>query len=213
MVEQWSYMPKVAGSNPATPTSNEYVLRLLISLLVISGVNWIFYMEEISMGKPTLPNRTNKATAADLVMTPIYIARIILEKFKPQGLILEPCRGTGNIYNQLPEPKDWCEITQGRDFFSYHRKVDWIITNPPYSIYDKFLQHCFELADNVVLLSPIAKAFKSMKIEKMVDEYGGLKIIWLIGSGTKCGFAFGFPTGCLHYQRGYKGKIERVVGF
>ena len=135
-----------------------------------------------------------------------------MRTFLPKGLILEPCIGNGNLYNALPEPKDWCEISKGKNFFDYHKKVDWIITNPPYSIYDKFLAHCFEIADNVVLLCPIAKAFKSMRIEELVDSYGGLQVIWLIGSGTKCGFNFGFPTGCLYYQRGYKGKIERWVG-
>ncbi len=162
------------------------------------------------MGIPTMPNRTGRATASDSVQTPPEIARMIIGYFQPKGFILEPCAGEGNFYNELPSPKDWCEITRGRDFFEYHRRVDWIITNPPYSIYDRFLRHCFEVSDNVVLLTPIAKAFKSMTIEKLVDFYGGLRTIWLIGSGTKCGFAFGFPTGCLYYQRGYKGKIERV---
>ena len=164
------------------------------------------------MGIPTQPNRTGKATASDAVQTPEVIAKMIVSAFSPTGLILEPCKGQGNIYKELPEPKEWCEIAQGRDFFDYHSKVDWIITNPPFSIYDRFLAHCFDVADNVVLLVPIAKAFKSMRVERMVDKYGGLKAIWLIGSGTKCGFAFGFPTGCLYYQRGYKGKIERLVG-
>jgi len=163
-------------------------------------------------GIPTRANKTGKATASDSVMTPPEIARNIVNHYKPSGLILEPARGTGNIYKELSDPKDWCEITSGRDFFDYKLKADWIITNPPYSIYDKFLEHCFKIADNVVLLVPIAKAFKSMKIERLVDKYGGLKEIWLMGSGTQCGFAFGFPTGCLHYKRHYKGLITRVVG-
>ena len=163
-------------------------------------------------GIPTKPNMTGKATASDTIQTNLKIAEMIVEVFNPHGLVLEPCRGNGNIYKYLPEPKDWCEILQGRDFFDYHKKVDWIITNPPYSIYDRFLEHCFEVTDNVVLLVPIAKAFKSMQIERMVDKYGGLSVIWLIGSGTDCGFGFGFPTGCLYYQRGYTGPIERWVG-
>jgi hypothetical protein len=162
-------------------------------------------------GKPTIPNKTEKATLSDSVQTNPEIAQMIIEHYKPSGLVLEPCRGNGNIYNLLPSPKDWCEIVQGIDFFNWNKKVDWIITNPPYSIYDKFLEHCFKVADNVVLLVPIAKAFKSMRIEKLVDDYGGLKEIWLIGSGAKCGFAFGFPTGCLYYQRDYRdGLIKRI---
>lgn len=161
------------------------------------------------MGVPTKPNRTGVATASDSVQTPPHIARMIISRFNPTGFVLEPCRGSGGFYTLLPEPKDWCEMTQGRDFFEYHKRVDWIITNPPYSIYDRFLAHCFDLADNVVLLCPIAKAFKSMCIERLVDSYGGLKVIWLIGSGQSCGFAFGFPVGCLYYRRGYKGDIQR----
>ena len=159
---------------------------------------------------PTPPNRSGKATAADEVMTPPAIASLMVKMFRPKGVVLEPCRGTGNIYSLLPESRDWCEIKEGRDFLEYERKVKWILTNPPYSIYDIFLKHCFEVADNVVLLVPLAKAFKSMKIEKMVDDYGGLKKIVLLGGGGKCGFAFGFPTGFLHYERGYTGPIERL---
>jgi hypothetical protein len=160
---------------------------------------------------PTKPNKSGISTAADLVMTPPKVAELIVQHFNPSGSVLEPAKGTGNILRFLPNTADWCEITEGKDFFDYDKKVDWIITNPPYSIYDQFLTHCFEVADNVVLLVPIAKAFKSMRVERMVDEYGGLKEIFLIGGGQKCGFAFGFPTGCLYYQRGYKGDIKRTV--
>ena len=63
----------------------------------------------------------------DVVFTPPLVARMIVDEFKPSGKILEPCRGLGGFYNELPEPKDWCEITEGRDFFDYHEKVDWIV--------------------------------------------------------------------------------------
>lgn len=159
-------------------------------------------------GIPTKPNRTGKATAADSVMTPPHIAKLIVAHYKPTGVCLEPCRGTGNIYAALPDPKDWCEISQGRDFFDYERKVDWIITNPPFSIFDRFIEHCFDLAENVVLLCPVAKAHKSLTHMRRVEEYGGLREMWVMGGGGVCGFAFGFPVGCLYYQRGYTGKID-----
>lgn len=158
----------------------------------------------------TQPNRTGRATASDSVMTPSHIAAMVVEHFNPTGKILEPARGTGNFFNILPNA-DWCEITEGKDFFEYKNRVDWIITNPPYSIYDKFLEHCFEVADNVVLLVPLQKAFKSMKNQKLVDSYGGLKEVFIIGGGGKCGFAFGFLTGCLYYQCGYRGDIKRTL--
>lgn len=162
--------------------------------------------------RPTKPNKTSKATAADNVMTPTHIAKIVIEHYKPLGFTLEPAKGTGNIYNLLPEPKDWCEIAEGKDFFEFNGKVDWIITNPPYSIYNLFLKHCFDLADNVVFICPIAKAFKSLSTEKVVAEYGGLKEIWMMGGGSVAGFKFGFPVGCLYYKRDYSGPITYIRG-
>lgn len=131
------------------------------------------------------PNKTEKATASDSVMTPPNIAQLIVDHFKPVGRILEPAKGTGNFLNALPPLTEWCEITEERDFFEYEERVDWIITNPPYSIYDRFLEHCFEVADNVVLLVPVQKAFKSMKNQRLVDSYGGLKEVYIIGGGVR----------------------------
>jgi hypothetical protein len=154
------------------------------------------------------PNKTKKANQTDLVMTNPSLAKVILDYFNPTGIVFEPARGDGAFYNQMKDPKGWCEITDGRDFFDYDRKVDWIVTNPPYSIYDQFLLKCFEVADNVVLLVPLAKAFKSKKIDMAIQEYGGLKEVLMLGGGGEVGFKFGFPVGCLYYQRGYKGKVK-----
>lgn len=162
---------------------------------------------------PTQPNRTGKATVADRVMTPRNVAQKMVDEFQPRGVCLEPCRGTGSIYTLLPPGRKWCEITEGRDFFDFKGRVDWILTNPPYSIYDAFLAKCFEVADNVVFLCPVAKALKSLKIERMVDAYGGLTKIHLLGGGRSFGFGFGFPVGFLHYRRGYSGPIERSSPF
>ncbi len=160
------------------------------------------------MGIPTKPNRTCKATASDTVFTPSNVAKKIIEYFNPAGVCLEPCKGSGAFYDLMPEPKEWCEITEGRDFLEYTGYVDWIITNPPYSIYDVFLTKCFEVADNVVLFVPVAKAFKSMKVENLVRRYGGLKELVFMGGGGKYGFGFGFPVGCLYYKKDYKGDCK-----
>jgi len=160
------------------------------------------------MSKPTRPNKTKKATAADIVFTPPHVAERIIHYFAPKGRCLDPCKGKGAFYNELPSPKEWCEITEGKDFLEYEGKVDYIITNPPYSIYDLFLEKCFSVADNVILFVPIAKAFKSLKVERMVQKFGGLKEILLMGGGSKYGFGFGFPVGCLYYKRGYKGDCR-----
>ena len=159
------------------------------------------------LGKVSTPIHKKK-TPNDDVMTSTSSAKFIIDYFKPTGKILEPCMGTGSFYNQLNGDKDWCEIKKNKDFFEYDKKVDWIITNPPFSIYDNFLLKSFELADNVVFFCPLVKAFKGKKLDEKINEYGGLKEIVHMGSGGKHNFPFGFSVGCLHYVRNYYGDIK-----
>ena len=157
--------------------------------------------------RPTQPNRTGRATASDTVHTNDNTAQWIVDYFKPSGKILDPSSGDGAFFDKFRNKERFkCEIKEGNDFFHWDKKVDWIITNPPYSIYDDFLKHAFEIADNVVFFVPIAKAFKSNKIQRLVKMYGGLKELIYMGGGSKHGFAFGFPVGCLHYKRNHHGN-------
>ena len=39
------------------------------------------------------------APEKDIVMTPVYLAKNIIEHFEPTGLILDPCRGEGAFYD------------------------------------------------------------------------------------------------------------------
>lgn len=142
----------------------------------------------------------------DVVFTPDNIAKQIIQVFKPNGSVLEPAKGKGAFLKYLPGA-DWCEIKEGRDFFQYHKHVNWIITNPPYSTFNQFLKHSFELADNVVFLVPVAKVLKSWEIINTIREYGGIKAIWLIPA-NKCGFFFGFPAAAVYFKKGWKGSTD-----
>jgi hypothetical protein len=52
--------------------------------------------------------------------------------------VLEPFRGEGAFYDNLPDfvKKNWCEITRGRDFKDHDEDYDWVITNPPFRLKD-----------------------------------------------------------------------------
>ena len=156
----------------------------------------------------TSPNKSGKPTANDSVMTFPHIAEAIINHYWPVGKLLEPCKGDGSFYDIMKEPKDWCEISEGKDFLSYNKKVDWIITNPPFSIYDLFLLKSFEIADNIVFLAPLQKVFKSKKMDNHITDYGGIPEILMLGSGTTLGFPFGFPCGCIYFKRGYTGTTS-----
>jgi hypothetical protein len=91
-----------------------------------------------------------RKTPNDVFYTPKSVALEMIEmcNITPDMSVLDPCRGGGIFYNNLPEcKKDWCEITEGKDFFDYKERVDLVISNPPYSIWTKWLDHTCEITD------------------------------------------------------------------
>lgn len=110
----------------------------------------------------------------DVVYTPHLVAKNIIEYLQPKGVCLDPCKGDGAFYNYLPNA-DYCELNEGKDFFNYTKKVDWIIGNPPYSIFWDFLQHSFELANNVSFLVPTNKIFQRQIVMDGINKWGGGK--------------------------------------
>jgi hypothetical protein len=70
--------------------------------------------------------------------TPVALAQALipLVPLEPHDTLYEAFRGQGAFYNNFPEghPKDWSEITEGRDYKDYTGEYDWIITNPPYRL-------------------------------------------------------------------------------
>ena len=108
-------------------------------------------------------------------------------------------------YEYIDDTYSLAETEEGKDFFDYEGHVDWIITNPPYSILDEFLQKSFEVSDNVVYLIPLSKMFSSFRRIREILDYGNIVSIDLI-SASKCGFPFGFPACAFYMKRGYEGE-------
>jgi len=148
----------------------------------------------------------------DVVYTPDFVARDMVDFFKPSGRILEPCAGDGVFLKYLPPDTEWCEIEKGRDFFSWRERLTWIIGNPPYStdLYLRWMLHSFYLAENVVYITPTNKIFQSFSVMDMISEYGGIRAILCYGGGNSVGFPFGFSVGAFHFQRGYTGETRIV---
>ncbi len=149
-----------------------------------------------------------KDNIADKVYTPEPWALDMIAHFKPTGTILEPCKGKGVFFDNLPEPKLFCEIDEGIDFFEYSGKVDWIISNPPYSIFDPWLDHSLTVANDIVYLIPVNKVLSSLKKLRKIYAFGGIAEIRYYGTGRDAGFPFGFPVGAMHFKRGYDGPMH-----
>lgn len=111
----------------------------------------------------------------DLVMTPPELARAIVDYFQPTGVLLDPCRGRGAFYNSLIRYSNdvhWCEVTDGVDFLTADLpKIDWIITNPPWSKMSEFLEKAFQVSDNVVYLATVTN-FVTTKRLRIAREAG-----------------------------------------
>jgi hypothetical protein len=145
----------------------------------------------------------------DVFYTPDWVARDMVEHFKPTGRVLEPCKGAGAFMQYLPTA-DWCEIAEGRDFFTWAEHVDWIIGNPPYSIFGKWLRHSLEIAEHVCYLIPIAKVYSVEARMRDIYQWGGIVETVYYGKGSELGFPFGFPCGAVYARKGYKGGITMV---
>lgn len=80
---------------------------------------------------------------------------------------------SGSIVKGLQEGGYNVVGNEGKDFFEcgVSDVYDGIITNPPYSKKDQFLEHCFYLGKPFALLLPVA-AIQSQKRGNMFDKHG-----------------------------------------
>ena len=150
-----------------------------------------------------IPTNTKRE---DCVQTPITLAKQLVEHFKPVGKILEPCKGEGNFLGVLPKDTLWCEILEGKDFFDFNEKVDWIITNPPYSKMRKFIQKSMDVADNIVFLTTINHLWLKARLRDIEEKGFGIKEIMLFDT-PKTFPQSGFQIGCFYLKKDYVGNI------
>tara|TARA_E500000318_G_scaffold13276_1_gene12389 strand:+ start:5266 stop:5778 length:513 start_codon:yes stop_codon:yes gene_type:complete len=94
-----------------------------------------------------------RSKANDVFITPLELAKkhIDMIDFKEGDLVLDPCKNDGSYYNQFPEnvEKDYCEILEDKDFFSYEGEPDIIIQNPPYSMLTNWFQKNLDLKPRI----------------------------------------------------------------
>lgn len=82
----------------------------------------------------------------DFYPTPDYTVNSLLEyiDFNNINSFLEPCRGDGKIYDKIScTIKTYCEISDDipKDYLkTQYNKFDLIVTNPPFSLAQEFLE-------------------------------------------------------------------------
>lgn len=91
----------------------------------------------------------------DFYPTPIECVHALLEREKFEGEVWEPACGDGRIVESCRQRGLNCfgtDIQLGQDFFDSKRRVDCIITNPPYFCADEFVLHALRLARHKVAM-------------------------------------------------------------
>ncbi len=140
----------------------------------------------------------------DLVYTPRSLAKEIIDHYQPSGRMLDPSKGGGAFYDQFPPGETfWCELQEGRDFFAFHEKMDWIITNPPWSKVMDFLIHGMEISDNIVYLLTINHMTTKARMRKIYGEGFGFKEIYGVKQPKENWPASGFQLAAVHIKKGW----------
>lgn len=151
----------------------------------------------------------------DVVYTPDSLADQVVRHFLPQmsGRILEPCSGGGAFTraftkNGLTDVTE-LEIKRGQDFFEFKEQVDWVVTNPPWSLARRFAQQAYQVSHDVVFLITV-NHFMGLRARFDDMEKAGFRIkeIVLCNTPPKPWPQSGFQLGAIHFQKNYKGPVK-----
>lgn len=149
-----------------------------------------------------------KLLKSDYVQTPIWCAEDMINYFKPNGKILDPCRGKNKVFYNLLNNPDWCEIEENVDFFDNKDNYDFIIGNPPYSIFNKWLRHSYKIGRNIIYLLPTFKVWNPLSLARLYRDSGGIKHIRLYDTGKRIEWSRSRPITAVWFQVGYKGDTS-----
>ena len=73
---------------------------------------------------------------ADICFTKDEMAKYLISKikFKEGDKVMEPCKGKGAFFINLPKNTInlYCEINENKDYLTQNEKVDITLSNPPF---------------------------------------------------------------------------------
>ena len=107
--------------------------------------------------------------------TPIGALKPLFPFLKKEWLIWECACGKGNLVKGLNEEgflTEGTDILMGHNFLTWKpEKFDCIITNPPFSLKDKFIERAYDLEKPFAFLLPLT-TFEGKKRQALFQMYG-----------------------------------------
>lgn len=143
-------------------------------------------------------------------MTPQWLADMLVKRLNPSGRMLEPCSGQGSFVNAMRPygQVSSCDISKDHPGFEWWtERVDWIVTNPPWSQFRLFLVHSMEVADHVALLSTVNHWWTKRRVAEVRKHGFGYRTLLLCPWPDEFP-ASGFQLGMMLIERGYNGGLS-----
>lgn len=116
---------------------------------------------------------TGNNTESDECYTPIEALKPLLAVL-PKDMVYYDCTSglSSSIVDFLNDNGFTCKASEGRDFLTdSFQDYDCIITNPPYSKKDKFIEKCYSTGKPFALLLPVS-SLQGVKRGSMFDIKG-----------------------------------------
>jgi len=139
--------------------------------------------------------QNKKTTKNDVIHTPRKIALKMIEMCSIQRgeRVLDPCAGSNRIFfDNLPTTSinDYCEITEGTDFFNYDKPIDVICGNPPYSRWNDWLDKTMDLQPNRFCYVFGQLNFTTVRLNKIIARGYGMTSMHIFKSTFWFGDSF-----------------------
>lgn len=173
----------------------------------------------MNKGNANLTRTLNRSSLDDAFFTPPKAVKVLLSCEPFLGVGWEPACGPGNISKCFDPPlissdlsiENWVYGEKGIDFLKDDRKVDFIITNPPFILAQDFVKHALLAAPKVAMLLRI-QFLESAKRYQLFQDYPPIRV-YVFSGRVKCygpieGAANGVSSQCLAWfvwERGFTG--------
>ena len=125
----------------------------------------------MASGSLEMLKKTGNNKASDECYTPSEAVTPLLKYLDKDKVWYEATSGLSKSIVMCMRSSGYVCMESEGDFFNQQNVYDGVVTNPPYSIKDKFIERCYELDKPFALLLPVS-SLQGIKRGQMFKENG-----------------------------------------